>query len=660
MKQFAFALFVLLAIVSETYAQTTIYSQDFSSNSLPSGWTNVDNTGTNPTNGIWKRYTSATFQSTTYANGYWLFLSDGNSNDNLHEDASLTSGPINCSSNAKVFLQFQHYFSTYFTNNTNSEGKVFVSNDGTNWTEIYSVIQTSANPEIVNIDLTQYAANQATVYIRFKFTGDWDGFWAVDDVKIIEPAVLDVAVDAVPLEKYIHATSQTITAVVSNQGSSPVNIVTLAYTINGGSPVSQTFNSLSLEPFQKTTLTFSTPADFLSVNSYDVVVTASAPNGGSDLVSGNNTASGQSVVLSAFPVKNVLLEEFTTAPCQFCPDGSTRLNHILDNNTRMIGAALHAGFGTDGMTTTDHSTLAGQYSDFAPALMIDRVYYESETGTNIGYYNDPYDRWEPYAQTRKGTITPVSIEASNTYNSGTRTLTVDVSATFYGVINSPFRVNCYIIEDSVSGTGSGYNQVNGSNGDNTSEWYQKGNPIVGYKHRHVTRYMMGGAWGSAAVVPTTTADGVPYTKQYTYTLPAGWNDSRIKLVALVQHYNVTNKYDREILNAMEFDLNSSGNTGGVVSSIVENSGNALQTAGLYPNPANDFVTVEYSLNKEADFSMEVYNLVGEVTTTFPHANLGEGNYTTRLNTSDYTNGIYFIVLKENGKSVQTLKFVVSK
>ena len=58
--------------------------------------------------------------------------------------------------------------------------------------------------------------------------------------------------------------------------------------------------------------------------------------------------------------------------------------------------------------------------------------------------------------------------------------------------------------------------------------------------------------------------------------------------------------------------------------------------------------------------MEVYNLVGQVATTFPHASLGEGNYTTRLNTSDYASGIYFVVLKENGKAVQTLKFVVSK
>jgi hypothetical protein len=659
MKNFTLVV-ALFATVLSLPAQSVFYSQDFSGATLPSGWTNIDKTGNNPTAGVWKRFNSSEFESTTYDNGYWVFLSDAQTDDGLPEDAELTSGAINCSAQSKVFLQAQHWFDTYFANNTNSRASILVSSDSTNWNEVYSTTATTDNAEALAIDITTYAANQNKVYLRFKFTGSWDGLWAVDDISLINPPALDAAVEKVTIPLYIAPSSQVVSGTFSNQGSTTINQVQLAYTINGGTPVTETFNGLSVQPFQSQTFTFSAPATFTNVQSYTIAVTVSSPNGGTDLVSANNTKSANCVVLSHFPTRNVVLEEFTTAPCQFCPDAATRINQILSNNTGLIGVGLHDGFGTDAMTTPDHTTLADAYTDGAPAAMIDRVYYEEEGAVSVGFYNDPYDKWQPFALARKAELTPVSIAATNVYNSGTRELTVDLAATFYSAISDDYRVNCYIVEDSVSGSGSGYNQSNASNGDNTSEWYQKGNPIIGYKHRNVARYMFGGAWGTASVVPATTTDGGVYNKQYTYTLPSGWNDSRIKLVVLVQHYNANDKFDRQILNAMEFDLNSSGNSGAVISSITEEKGTAIGSANLYPNPANDFINIEYSLSTNADFSMEVYNLLGQPVKNFPVVNLGEGDYKTRINTDEFNNGVYFVVMKDSNKAVKTLKFVVNK
>lgn len=725
MKNFTLSLTLLLALMTATVAQTTIYSYDFTNATLPAGWTNVDNTGTNPTAGIWKRTTNSAFAGPTAATGFMWLLSDGQTDDNLLENATLTMAAVNCASNAKVFLQFNQMFYTYFpTNNQNSQGKVEVSTDNSNWNEIYTINSNTDNPELTTIDISSYASNQATVYVRFNFTGDWDGYWAIDDIKLLEPSTLDVAVISLDLPKYIGPSSQTISGTVSNQGSTAIASVQLSYSINGGAPVTQTFNGWLIEPFQTQNFTFTTPANFSSVQTYNVVVTAANPNGGTDLVSANNSASAEVVVLSAFPVKNVLLEEFTTAPCQYCPGGSSRVEYILENNERLHAVGIHAGFGTDAMTTADHNTLAASYTTSAPALMIDRVYYPADEGNNIGLYNFPYDRWEPYAQARRDEITPVAVAGSSTYNSGTRELTVDVSATFYGVINDGFRVNCYIVEDSVSGTGSGYNQVNaynteqftktgtGSMGLNTitvnnntdleprmrvsgtgiatgavvtyingttvtlslpntaavtgnvvfkNEWFGAGSSISGYKHRHVARYMFGGAWGTAAVVPTTTADGVTYTKQYTYTLPGTWVDSRIKLIALVQHYNAADKYDREIMNAIEFDLNGADSTGvEIPSGIVNPVASTVNAVRLYPNPAADIVNVEYALGSETNFSMDVTNVIGQTVTTFSAAKLSKGNYKTQINTGDYNDGIYFVTLRENGKPVHAVKFIVSK
>lgn len=194
-----------------------------------------------------------------------------------------------------------------------------------------------------------------------------------------------------------------------------------------------------------------------------------------------------------------------------------------------------------------------------------------------------------------------------------------------------------------------------------SEWYGLGSSIVGYKHRHVARHMFGGAWGSAAVVPTTTADGVAYTKQYTYTLPAAWNDQRIKLIAVVQHYNAPDKFDREIMNVIEFGLNSADSTGvNYPTVIAQTVASSLNSVRLYPNPTADVVNVEYALGTTANFSIDVTNVIGQTVNAFLATNLSQGNYKTQINTADYTNGLYFVTLRENGKAVQTLKFVVSK
>jgi hypothetical protein len=70
----------------------------------------------------------------------------------------------------------------------------------------------------------------------------------------------------------------------------------------------------------------------------------------------------------------------------------------------------------------------------------------------------------------------------------------------------------------------------------------------------------------------------------------------------------------------------------------------VQAATLYPNPANDFVT----LSGENLGKVRIYNALGQKVNEF-EANGSE----LRINTTNYENGVYFIKSDEN-----TLKFVV--
>jgi hypothetical protein len=651
MKKFFTLLFVVSALLSAE-AQVAIYSQNFSGASLPSGWQNVDNTGTGA--GVWLRKTTGYgFQSSSAANGHMVFDSDGGvANDNKPEDADLITAPINCTGHNFVALEFQEYFSQYQT----SEGTVYVSNDGNTWTQVYSVSSTTDNPHTVKMDISNIAANQPTVYIKFNFQGNWDLFWAIDDIRVFEPAALDISVDNITLNQFVGLGSKIVTGTITNNGGTTVTSATLTYTDNGGAPVSQTFNNLGLLPFQSYNYTFSQPIIMSTPLLHSVVVTADAVNSAPDLVTSNNTFTKEVTALSAIPRKNTLIEEFTTAPCQYCPRGTTEMNRILAANSNIIGVALHAGFGTDAMTTPDHSTIANAYADGAPTACIDRVRFGGESAVAVST-----NVWETYGVERTTVTTPVSISASNSYDNTTRVLTIDASARFYGPINDDFRINAYIIEDSVSGTGSGYNQVNAFNGTSTSEWYQKGNPIIGFKHRHVTRMMLGGPWGTTGVIANPTVDGEQYTKQYTHTLPSTWNDSRISVVVLVQHYSA-NIIDRHIINALELHLNSADSIVAVPSvfNSVEETGTGVSQVTVYPNPASNLLNIEYALSDNTNIGFEVSDMLGRTVQTSPANSMSSGNFRTTLNTSNFENGVYFLSVKEEGKVVKTIKFIVSK
>lgn len=86
---------------------------------------------------------------------------------------------------SSVQLSFRHYFRRFMESHI-----VEVSTDSANWTAVYNSSQTVAvNTTIANtlqeiINISAVAANQANVWIRFRYEGAWDWFWAVDDIEI--------------------------------------------------------------------------------------------------------------------------------------------------------------------------------------------------------------------------------------------------------------------------------------------------------------------------------------------------------------------------------------------------------------------------------------------------------------------------------------------
>lgn len=265
------------------------------------------------------------------------------------------------------------------------------------------------------------------------------------------------------------------------------------------------------------------------------------------------TMIGSSTISAQTPIKRVLVEEGTGAWCGYCPRGATTLLNTIDKYPdKVIGVAVH---NADGMTIPEEAAYSSAYMNGFPNMTIDRKRH-NVSGTKIGVSDGAI---VGPIQTQMVVPAKVDVALENlVYSSANRTLTVDVKATFVTNVIGDIRFNLYIVEDSVKGSGTGWDQSNymsktGGDPDPNSPWYNFPPKIPNFYHRHVLRAMLGGTWGDAGVIPDPVQSGGTYTKSYTYKVPNNFNTNRIHVVGIVQMYN-SSADKREVLNVIQQGL----------------------------------------------------------------------------------------------------------
>lgn len=65
----------------------------------------------------------------------------------------------------------------------------------------------------------------------------------------------------------------------------------------------------------------------------------------------------------------------------------------------------------------------------------------------------------------------------------------------------------------------------------------------------------------------------------------------------------------------------------------------------YPNPFNNSISFSYTLACGANYSLEIYNIAGEIVSSLDLGWLEKGNYNTSFNADNLSSGIYYAVLK---------------
>ncbi len=168
-----------------------LLQEDFSGQTQPSGWQNTDNSGSN-SDFIW-RFNNPKPRSIPASNfdadfaildADYIYANIANGS----ADAIFQTPAINCTGRTDVRLEFDQYF--IMSSSHPADAVVEISNDGSTWTQLGATLNTvTVGPEFLEYDISVYASNQATVYVRWVYTDRtaYSNYWAIDNIEIYAP-----------------------------------------------------------------------------------------------------------------------------------------------------------------------------------------------------------------------------------------------------------------------------------------------------------------------------------------------------------------------------------------------------------------------------------------------------------------------------------------
>ncbi|MBD3582700.1 hypothetical protein [Flavobacterium selenitireducens] len=174
--------------VSNTSANTTLINENF--NAATNAWVKVNNsTGGTVANAAWTLRPNGYLipdATQTYSNDnsqFYLSNSDQQNSSSSNTLTTLTSPAFSTLGLSSGSISFYHYFRSY----QNSNVKVQVSSNGTSWTDLETYTNTQGtSTAFANATLALPAAflNQASVYLRFRYSAIDGWFWAIDNVLV--------------------------------------------------------------------------------------------------------------------------------------------------------------------------------------------------------------------------------------------------------------------------------------------------------------------------------------------------------------------------------------------------------------------------------------------------------------------------------------------
>ena len=452
-----------------------------------------------------------------------------------------------------------------------------------------------------------------------------------DHVPFTVPA-LDAMVADIDMGAELATQSGTPTVKIVNGGSTAITSMKVDLTYNG-STTTQTVTGINLPTAG--IYTVSMPSTVLVAGSLPVTALVYEVNGGvGDNTPTNDMLSEQINPVVPAPGKMVVGEEATGTWCQWCPRGAVFMDlYETKYQDFWAGIAVHNG---DPMTVADYDTGIGSLIGGYPSALVDRMGDVDPSGMSSDFF------------TRLQTAPKATLLNGATWDPNTRVLNVSVRYTFSSGANGNYKSACVLTEDDVTGTGAGWSQSNayaGGNNGTMGGYESLPNPVPASQmvYNHVARAIAPSFTGMSGIFPASINSGDVHIVNYTFTLPAGWDENQIHIVGMLIDPNgkIDNAGSADIVTAVNNGYETGINVG--IAEVLSET----KTLTLAPNPAYGSASVLLQLKAESDVSVYVSDLNGKAMLRGEYSNLS-GAQSIGLNLNGLAAGIYNVQVWING------------
>lgn len=518
-------------------------------------------------------------------------------------------------------LIFDHAYATYQTEN--DQLVIYTSsNNGSTWNLLISLAGGASGPLVTappsvgafvptssQWATKRYLLPVGTNKIKFNCISAYGNNLYMDNIRIGTPNSIDVGANSITIPKMaIVQGTVTPKAYVKNFGSTTQSF-NVTYTINpGGYTNTQSVSNLAAG--QSQLITFSNYT-FTANGTYTLKAYSSLAT---DQNNTNDTINSTVIVTPA--PRNVVLEYCTGTWCQWCPCGKEQALMLQTNYPNSIILAYHGG-SDPWINFNGNSILSSLGLSSYPSGIMDR---HGIIGWG-SFFTDGENRY------MSSPAAPVNIIITNqSYNSGTRLLTVNLSATALENLTGNYFVNYVITEDNLVYTQTGNGTcVGGSN----------------YVHYWVVRNMVNSATGEAVNTGGTWTNGQTITKSFNTTLDAAWVPANCKLQIFV-YKSLSPLNTAEIQQGIKTPIITTG---------LGNESNILplkyELSQNYPNPFNPVTNIKFALPKSGNATLKIYDITGKLVHVYLDGFVNAGYYNAEIDGTTLSSGVYFYKLSSN-------------
>lgn len=305
---------------------------------------------------------------------------------------------------------------------------------------------------------------------------------------------------------------------ITNMGTATINEISYTVTAEGKTSEEKTISSLSV-PYgaQKNVVI---PVQSASrEGTYVYTLTITKVNGNANAAS-KNTATGNVTTVTELKTwpRNVLIEEFTTEYCGYCPQAASGLASFINDypevSNHVAVACHHAGYYTDWLTISASNSYTWFYNSggtYAPAFMYDRYAWDGKTPVESRQSNAAGYKKRVEARMAEPSYANIVLDADFNEDKTEIMVTCECERG-WDFCSTPARLTLFLTEDNVTARSQ-----SGASGT--------------FIHQHVLR-SVNSTWGSVLSWEDNKA-----TYTYTFTLNSAWKTDDLKVIAFISGYD---------------------------------------------------------------------------------------------------------------------------